>query len=75
MSLAISQRFGDGNTLITKKEAQQEKNMQTLVNFVGSIKNHTPSFNRFIEDNPWLLGNGQKPKPPFTPFGNEQNSH
>ena len=67
MSLAISMR-GDGNTLITRKQAREERNMQTLVNFIGSTNNFTPNFNKFVSDNPWVVGNGDKPQKPFTPF-------
>jgi hypothetical protein len=68
--LAISQR-GDGNTLIDRKEAEQEKNMQTLVGFIGSFPNHTPNFDKFIQQNPWVVGKGQRPQQPFIPFGNK----
>ena len=42
--------------------------MQTLVNFVGSVRNYTPAFDEFINDNPWVVGNGDRPQKPFTPF-------
>ena len=67
MSLAISMR-GDGQTLITKKQAREERNMQSLVNFIGSTRNFTPSFNKFVSDNPWVVGQGDRPKKNFTPF-------
>ena len=67
MSLAISMQ-GDGQTLITKKQAREEKNMQTLVNFIGSTRSYTPSFDEFISANPWVVGNGERPQKPFTPF-------
>ena len=67
MSLAISMR-GDGQTLISRKQAREERNMQTLVNFIGSTRNFTPHFNEFINDNPWLVGQGGRPKSPFKPF-------
>ena len=67
MSLAISMR-GDGNTLISKKQAREEQNMQTLVNFIGSSRNHTPAFNQFVADNPWVVGQGDRPQKPFKPF-------
>ena len=67
MSLAISMQ-GDGQTLITKKQAREERNMQSLVNFIGSTRNFTPSFNKFVSDNPWVVGNGERPQKPFKPF-------
>ena len=42
--------------------------MQTLVNFVGSVRNYTPAFDEFISGNPWLVGQGDRPQKPFKPF-------
>ena len=67
MSLALSIR-GDGQTLITKKQAREEQNMQSLVNFIGSTNNHTPAFNQFVAENPWVVGQGDRPQKPFKPF-------
>ena len=67
MSLAISMQ-GDGNTLISRKQAREERNMQTLVNFIGSTRNFTPHFNEFIADNPWVVGQAGRPQKPFKPF-------